>query len=63
MIADLAARLSRPRPDAIDDAVRESLRLLADALRLDHAVLWRDRRRRRAPSRLAWAAARGAARP
>ena len=42
LIADLSTRFVTIATEAIDDAVRESLRLIADALQFDHAILWRD---------------------
>jgi formate hydrogenlyase transcriptional activator len=41
LIADLSTRFVTIPTDSIDDAVRESLRLVADALQFDHAILWR----------------------
>ena len=41
LIADIAARLVAVEPEAIDDSVRGGLLQVVDALRLDHAILWR----------------------
>ncbi len=41
LIADLSIRFVTIATDAIDGAVLESLRLIADALQFDHAILWR----------------------
>jgi len=40
LIADLAARFVVIQPEAIDDAVVDCLRQVADALQLDRAILW-----------------------
>jgi formate hydrogenlyase transcriptional activator len=43
LIADLAMQFVSIEPDAIDNAVTDSLRLIAEALRLDRAIVWRER--------------------
>jgi formate hydrogenlyase transcriptional activator len=40
LIADLATRLVTIEPDAIDDAIADSLRQIAEVLQLDRAILW-----------------------
>jgi formate hydrogenlyase transcriptional activator len=40
-IADMASWFVTIEPNAMDDAVRESLREITEGLRLDHAILWR----------------------
>jgi transcriptional regulator with GAF, ATPase, and Fis domain len=41
--SDMAARLGNARLGAVDEAITESLRQIAETLRLDRAVLWRMR--------------------
>jgi formate hydrogenlyase transcriptional activator len=41
LVADVAARFAATAPEAVDDAIVDSLRQTAEALQLDWAVLWR----------------------
>jgi len=40
IIADLAAALTTVEPERVDDAIRDGLGRVGDALQLDHAMLW-----------------------
>src|SRR5262245_65843894 len=41
LVADLATRLSAIAPDAVDEAIADSLRQTGEALQLECVVLWR----------------------
>ena len=41
LVADVAARFGAIAPEAVDDAIVDSLRQTGEALQLDWAVLWR----------------------
>lgn len=40
MIAEVAAALTTVEPERVDDAIRDGLGRIGEALQLDHAVLW-----------------------